>query len=67
MTPNPFNWDGFEADYQQMILAFKYIPRLSPKSCQDFVLSQIAQYFDIPRSAFRRLFKAWSLEQEGAH
>jgi hypothetical protein len=65
MPSNPFNWDGFEADYQQMIRAFNHIHSLSPKSRQDFVLSRVAKYFDVPRSAFGRLFKTWSIEQGG--
>jgi monoamine oxidase len=65
MSLNPLNWDGFEADYQQMVRAFKHIQKLSPKSRQAFVLSRIAKYFDVPRSAFARLFKTWDSEQGG--
>jgi hypothetical protein len=65
MPSNPFNWDGLQADYLQIVRAFKHIRSLTPKSCQAFVLSRITKYFNIPRSAFGRLFKTWSLEQGG--
>jgi hypothetical protein len=63
MSLNPLDWDGFEADYQQMVRAFTHIQKLKPESRQAFVLSRIAKYFDIPRSAFGRLFKIWNSEQ----
>jgi hypothetical protein len=65
MTRQPINWDRFDADYQQLVRAFQHIRSLSPKSRQTFVLSRIAKYFDVPRSAFGRLFKTWDAEQGG--
>jgi monoamine oxidase len=57
------DWEGLDRDYQQLIRAFTHIRSLSPESRQAFVLSRIAKYFDVPRSAFGRLFKTWNSEQ----
>lgn len=65
MPSNPFNWDGLDADYQQMIRAFKHINGLSPKSRQMFVLSRVSKFFDTPRSVFRKTFEQWQLESGG--